>query len=319
MMLRIVFMGTPEFAIPSLEAILYSGYNIIGVVTQPDRPKGRGKKLTPPPVKEWAVERNIPVYQPEKVKDSAFVEVLKQLAPDLIVTAAFGQILSEEILNIPPLGCINVHASLLPKYRGASPIQQALIDGETETGITIMYMDVGMDTGDIILQKSIPIHPDEQADELHDRLAVLGGQVLKEALKLFETGRPVGRPQEHDRATYCKKIDKSMGNIDWTQSAARIRNLVRGLTPWPGAFTFLEGQRIKVWKVQEWEYSKPETYAPGQVVAADEHQGLVAACGYGFLRLVTIQGEGKKVMQDTEFLRGNPVPVGTVFQTRPGV
>jgi len=315
--LRIVFMGTPEFAIPSLEAIVSSGHQIIGVVTQPDKPKGRGKKLAPPPVKEWALARAIPVYQPEKVRDPEFIRILKELAPDLIVTAAYGQILPKEILDIPPLGCINVHASLLPKYRGASPIQQALIDGETETGITIMYMDVGMDTGDIILQRSTPIHPDEQADELHDRLAVLGGQALAEVLELFEKGRPAGRPQEHDKATYCKKIDKSMGNIDWTQSALRIKNLVRGLTPWPGTFTFLGDQRIKVWKVQEWEYSKLGTYTPGQVVAADQRQGLVVACGDGFLRLVRIQGEGKKVMEDIEFLRGNPIPVGTVFRSEP--
>lgn len=316
-MLRIVFMGTPEFAIPSLEAIADSGHRIIGVVTQPDKPKGRGKRLAAPPVKEWAVARNIPVYQPEKVRDPEFIRVLKELAPDLIVTAAYGQILPKDILDIPPLGCINVHASLLPKYRGASPIQQTLMDGETETGITIMYMDVGMDTGDIILQRSIPIHPDEQADELHDRLATLGGQVLAEALKLFEKGRPAGHPQDHDKATYCKKIDKSMGNIDWTQDAIRIKNLVRGLTPWPGTFTFLEGQRIKVWKVQEWEYSTLETHTPGQVVAADQRQGLVVACGEGFLRLVKIQAEGKKVMEDIEFLRGNPIPVGAVFKSEP--
>ncbi|SFQ18118.1 methionyl-tRNA formyltransferase [Caldicoprobacter faecalis] len=316
-MLKIVFMGTPEFAIPSLEAIVSSGHQIIGVVTQPDKPKGRGKKLAPPPVKEWAVARNIPVYQPEKVKDPEFIEVLKGLAPDLIVTAAYGQILPKEILDIPPLGCINVHASLLPKYRGASPIQQALIDGETETGITIMYMDVGMDTGDIIFQKSTPIYPDEQADELHDRLAVLGGEALAEVLKLFEKGRPAGRPQEQEKATYCKKIDKSMGNIDWTQSAVRIKNLVRGLTPWPGTFTFLGDQRIKVWKVQEWEYSNLGTHTPGQVVAADQRHGLVVACGEGFLRLVRIQGEGKKVMEDVEFLRGNPIPVGAIFRSEP--
>ncbi|MBM7581897.1 methionyl-tRNA formyltransferase [Caldicoprobacter guelmensis] len=316
-MLKIVFMGTPEFAIPSLEAIVSSGHKLIGVVTQPDKPKGRGKKLASPPVKEWATARNIPVYQPEKVRDPEFIKILRGLAPDLIVTAAYGQILPKEILDIPPLGCVNVHASLLPKYRGSSPIQQALMDGETETGITIMYMDVGMDTGDIILQKSIPIYPDEQAGELHDRLAVLGGQALAEALKMFENGRPEGRPQEHDKATYCKKIDKSMGNIDWTQSAIRIKNLVRGLTPWPGTFTFLDDQRIKVWKVQEWEYSKLGTYIPGQVVAADQHQGLVVACGEGFLRLIKIQVEGKKVMEDVEFLRGNPIKVGAVFRSEP--
>ncbi len=314
-MLRVVFMGTPEFALPSLEAVLRSGHKIVGVVTQPDRPKGRGKKLTPPPVKVWALERDLTVFQPEKVKNPEFITLLRELAPDIIITAAFGQILPKDILDIPPLGCINVHASLLPKYRGASPIQQALIDGETRTGITIMYMDEGMDTGDIILQNSTDIHPEERADELHDRLAVLGGQTLGEALKLFKDGRPDGRPQEHDKATYCKKIDKSMGKIDWAESAVRIKNLVRGLTPWPGTFTFYEQQRIKVWKIKEWEYSKSKAHIPGQVVVADENQGLVVACGDGFARLTVIQGEGKKPMDDIEFLRGNPIPVGTVFGT----
>jgi methionyl-tRNA formyltransferase len=312
MVLKIVFMGTPEFAIPSLTAVVDNGYKIMGVVTQPDRPKGRGKNLTPPPVKEWAVERGLPVYQPERVRNIQFVEILRGFAPDLIVTAAFGQILSKEILDIPQLGCINVHASLLPKYRGASPIQQALIEGETETGITIMYMDEGMDTGDIILQKRISIFPQEQAHELHDRLACLGGGALAQALKLFETGKPIGRPQDNSQATYCKKIQKSMGNIDWNNHSIQIKNLVRGLTPWPGTFTFFEGQRIKVWKVQEWEYSKSETFQPGQVVAANLEKGLVVACGSGFLRLINIQGAGKRPMEDTEFLRGNPIPVGTV-------
>ena len=314
-MLRVVFMGTPEFALPSLEAVLRSGHKIVGVVTQPDRPKGRGKKLTPPPVKVWALERDLTVFQPEKVKNPEFITLLRELAPDIIITAAFGQILPKDILDIPPLGCINVHASLVAQIPGASPIQQALIDGETRTGITIMYMDEGMDTGDIILQNSTDIHPEERADELHDRLAVLGGQTLREALKLFKDGRPDGRPQEHDKATYCKKIDKSMGKIDWAESAVRIKNLVRGLTPWPGTFTFYEQQRIKVWKIKEWEYSKSKAHIPGQVVVADENQGLVVACGDGFARLTVIQGEGKKPMDDIEFLRGNPIPVGTVFGT----
>ncbi|MGI6189548.1 MAG: methionyl-tRNA formyltransferase [Clostridiales bacterium] len=316
-MLRVVFMGTPEFALPSLEAVLRSGQKLIGVVTQPDRPKGRGRLLTPPPVKVWAMERDIEVYQPEKVRNPEFVAILEKMAPDVIVTAAFGQILSKQILDIPPLGCINVHASLLPKYRGASPIQQALIDGETSTGITIMYMDEGMDTGDIILQKKIDIHPEERADQLHDRLALLGGQALEEALRLFEGGKPAGRPQEHEKATYCKKIDKTMGNINWTENGNQIKNLVRGLTPWPGAFTFYGQQRIKVWKIKEWEYSKAKDCVPGQVAAADQQQGLIVACGHGFVRLSEIQAQGKKVMKDVDFIRGNPIPAGTVFSNKP--
>ena len=316
-MLRVVFMGTPEFALPSLEAIFNSGHRIIGVVTQPDRPRGRGRKLAPPPVKVWAVERGLTVHQPERVRNPEFIAMLREMEPDIIVTAAFGQILPKEILDIPPLGCINVHASLLPKYRGASPIQQALMDGETSTGITIMYMDEGMDTGDIILQKRIDIYPEERADQLHDRLAVLGGQALEEALRLFEKGRPVGQPQDHEKATYCKKIDKSMGSINWAESSLRIKNLVRGLTPWPGTFKYCHGQRKKVWNIKEWEYSKSKDHIPGQVVAADEHQGLVVACGDGYVRLAEIQAEGKRVMQDVEFIRGNPIPVGTVFDNEP--
>jgi len=314
-MLRIVFMGTPEFAIPSLETIYQRGYEIIGVVTQPDRPKGRGQKLAPPPVKEWALSKGLSVFQPEKVRDSAFVETLKELAPDLIVTAAYGQILPKTVLDIPPLGCINVHASLLPKYRGAAPIQQALIEGEEETGVTIMYMDVGMDTGDIILQRSTRIYPDEHAGELHDRLAKLGAELLGEALALFEKGKPKGKPQDGEKATYCMKIDKSMGEIDWKQSARNIRNLIRGLTPWPGAFTYLGEKRLKIWKAEEWEYSG--VGKPGQIMEADLKNGIIVSCGEGFLRLSQIQEAGGKPMEDTVFLVGNKLPVGSVFGNSP--
>ncbi|MGI6538598.1 MAG: methionyl-tRNA formyltransferase [Caldicoprobacterales bacterium] len=309
--MRIIFMGTPEFALPSLEAIYNSGHELIAVVTQPDRPKGRGKRLTPPPVKSWALERNIAVYQPLKIRNNnIFIEEIKKLNPYLVVTAAFGQILPKEFLEIPALGCINVHSSLLPEYRGASPIQQALIDGKEKTGITIIYMDEGMDTGDIILQKEIDIQPSENAGQLHDRLADLGAELLTEAISLFEKGKPKGIPQNHDKATYCRKIDKSLGQINWADTAYKIKNLIRGLTPWPGCFTFIHGKRLKVWKVYEREYFTNEKTLPGTVLRADETNGLLVACGKGVLRLEQLQGEGGKVMSDLEFLRGNKVTAG---------
>lgn len=313
--MKILFMGTPLFAIPPLEAIVNEGYELLGVVTQPDRQKGRGKRLAAPPVKEWALERNIPVYQPEKVREPGFIEVIEKLAPDLIVTAAFGQILPKRILDIPPLGCINVHASLLPKYRGASPIQQAIIDGEKETGITIMYMDIGMDTGDIILQRKIKIGEDEDSGQLHDRLAQLGGEALKEALKLFKGGqKPAGIPQNDEEASYCSKIEKSMGEIDWNKNMEEIRNLVRGLTPWPGAFTYVNDLRLKILKAGPWEKTIQAEYVPGQVVVADPKEGLVIGARDGLMRLHEIQGPGKRPMADTEYLRGNPIPVGIIIK-----
>lgn len=313
--MKILFMGTPLFAIPSLEAIVDGGYELLGVVTQPDRQKGRGKHVMPPPVKEWAVARNIPVYQPEKVREPEFIEIVQNLSPDLIVTAAFGQILPKKILDIPPLGCINVHASLLPKYHGASPIQQAIIDGERETGITIMYMDIGMDTGDIILQRKIEIGEEEDSGHLHDRLAQLGGEALKDALKLFEGGqKPAGIPQNEKEATYCSKIEKSMGEIDWNKNVEEIRNLIRGLTPWPGAYTRIDDLRLKVLKAGRWEKSIQGEYVPGQIVVANPKDGLVIAARDGLMRLYEIQGPGKRPMADIEYLRGNPIPTGIVIK-----
>lgn len=312
-MLSIVFMGTPDFAIPALNAIAQGNHEIKAVVTQPDKPRGRGRKLTPPPVKKWAMQRNIPVYQPEKVRDKEFVEILQNIAPDIIVTAAFGQILSREVLDLPSLGSINIHASLLPKYRGASPIQHALINGESETGITIMYMEEELDAGDIILQKKIQILAEDNAEDLHDKLAILGGTAIKEALDIFSQGKPAARVQNHKQATYCSKINKAMGEIDWSRGAVEIKNLVRGMTPWPGAYTFVGDRRIKVWRVQEWEYSKTKTKHYGMVVESDQKNGLVVECGNGFLRLETIQRDGASPMEDTAFIRGNPIPVGTVL------
>lgn len=308
-------MGTPDFAIPSLETLVEEGHEVIGVVTQPDRPRGRGKQMAPSPIKKWAVEKGFSIFQPQKARDESFIDEIESLSPDLIVTAAYGQILPKRILDIPPLGCINVHASLLPKYRGASPIQQAIMDGEKETGITIMYMDIGMDTGDIILQKAIPIHPDENGESLHDRLAELSKETLGESLKLFKKGKPKGVPQEHDMATYCKKIDKSMGKIDWNGNSQQIKNHVRGLTPWPGAFTIVVGLRLKVWEVELWgDLKKKDVPSTGQVVYADEEHGLIVTSLDGLIRLSKIQAPGKRAMEDKEFLRGNSVEVHSIFE-----
>ena len=315
--MKIIFMGTPDFALPALEAIKKSGQQLMAVVTRPDKPKGRGKQVLPPPVKIWALEREIPVYQPESVrKDPGFISEIKNLSPDLIITAAYGQILPKGFLDIPSLGCINVHASLLPEYRGASPIQQVIMDGRETTGITIMYMDVGMDTGDIVLQKELAIHPDENAGELHDRLAVAGGQALEDGIALFVQGKVKGIPQDHDKATYCRKIEKSMGEIPWEESAIRIKNRIRGLTPWPGCFTFLHGSRLKVWKGSLWEYFTGTRHSPGTVLKADRENGLIVSCGEGALRLEEVQGQGSRSMSDLEFLRGKPIEPGTILGTR---
>ncbi len=310
-MIRIVFMGTPEFALPCLEAIKKSGNSLVAIVTQPDKPRGRGNKMTPSPVKEWGIKEEIPVYQPTKIRtDKDFIDKIKQLEPDLVITAAFGQILPQEFLDIPTFGCINVHASLLPKYRGASPIQHALINGEKETGITIFYMDAGMDTGDIIAAREINIKDDENAGELHDRLAILGGELLSEVIKQFEQGRPAGIPQDHEKATYCGKIDKSMGEIDWDKEAGAIKNLIRGLTPWPGAYTYYNGKRLKVWKAAEREYFTLNQCEPGTVITADEREGLIVKCRDIALQLLELQGEGGRRMTAGEYLRGNPILEG---------
>ncbi|NMA95622.1 MAG: methionyl-tRNA formyltransferase [Clostridiales bacterium] len=309
----ILFMGTPEFSIASLEAIADSGNNLIGVVTQPDRPRGRGKRLSPSPVKRWALKEDIFVFQPQNINTKDSVRLLSSLEPDLIVTAAYGQILSKAVLEIPPLGCINVHASLLPKYRGAAPIQQAIIDGEKETGITIMYMEEGMDTGGIILQRAISIGPDENAGSLHDRLAILGKEVLRESLDLFKHGRADATKQDDCLATYCKKIDKSLGEIDWQMSNHNIHNLVRGLSPWPGCFTFYEGERLKILETRIVERQASKIKAPGEIVQSDTSAGLIVACGHGLIRLKNIQGEGKRAMKDTTYLMGNPLTEGTIL------
>ena len=308
--MKIVYMGTPDFAVPPLAALVKNGYEVAAVVTQPDKPKGRGKTLLPTPVKEEAMKHEIPVYQPLKVRDPEFVETLKELAPDMIIVAAFGQIIPKTILDMPKYGCLNIHASLLPKYRGAAPIQQAVIDGEKESGVTIMKMGVGLDTGDMISQAVVTLAEDETGGSLFDRLSLLGGELILSTLDKLEAGTLVPEKQDHEKATYVKKISKSMGDIDWTMDAAAIERLIRGLNPWPSAYTSLHGKTLKLW---DGDVLKETTDArPGEVVLCDPRR-LVVAAGEGLLSIRQLQLEGKKRMDVETFLRGYAVNEGEVL------
>ncbi|MGL5506728.1 MAG: methionyl-tRNA formyltransferase, partial [Paraclostridium sp.] len=246
--MKIVFMGTPEIAVPCLQKIIDEGHEILAVVTQPDKPKGRGKKLAMPPVKELAIENNIKVYQPVKAREESFVNILEELKPDLIVVVAFGQILPQSILDIPKYGCVNVHVSLLPKYRGAAPINWVIINGEEKTGVTTMYMDAGLDTGDIILKKEMKLTDEITAGELHDEMMFIGADALKETIDLIAKEEAPREKQNDEETSYAPIMNKTLGNIDWSKSAKDIHNLVRGVNPWPSAYTLYEGQTMKIWK-----------------------------------------------------------------------
>ena len=301
-------MGTPDFAVPSLRALLENGYEVVGVFCQPDRPKGRGHKLAACPVKELAQSAGIPVFQPERIKREEGVAMLKGCAPDLCVTAAFGQLLSQEILDIPPLGTINVHSSLLPRHRGSAPINWSIIKGDPVTGVTTMFTDKGMDTGDILLTRETPIGPAENAGELTDRLAVMGAGLLIETIRALEAGTLTRIPQDHAAATYEPKMDKELGRIDWSKSAQEIDWLVRGTTPWPGAFTTLGEQTIKVFELDILD--GPASGAPGEIVAADAKRGLVVSCGDHDVALAQIQMPGAKRMNAQDYLRGHTMETG---------
>lgn len=301
-------MGTPDFAVPSLRALVDHGYEVVGVFCQPDRPKGRGHKLAACPVKELAQSAGIPVFQPERIKREEGVAMLKSCAPDLCVTAAFGQLLSQEILDIPPLGTINVHSSLLPKHRGSAPINWSIIKGDPVTGVTTMFTDKGMDTGDILLTRETPIGPAENAGELTDRLAVMGAQLLIETIRAIEAGTLARTPQDHAAATYEPKMDKELGRIGWSKSAQELDWLVRGTTPWPGAFTTLGEQTIKVFELDILD--GPASGAPGEIVAADAKRGLVVSCGDHDVALAQIQMPGAKRMNAKDYLRGHTMETG---------
>ena len=307
--MRIVFMGTPEFAVPSLKALCENGYDVVGVFTQPDRPKGRGNKVTMSPVKEYALSQNIPVFQPQRIRRDG-VEDLKALAPDLCVTAAFGQILSQEILDIPPMGNINVHASLLPRHRGSAPINWAILQGDKEAGVTTMMMDKGIDTGDMLLKSATPIQPGETAGELTLRLSQMGAELLLETLHALENGTLVRIPQDESQMTYDPMLDKQMGIIDWTMDAERIVNRIHGLNPWPGCSTAWQDGRLKLLRAAVAEGSG----APGEIIGADAKAGLTIACGSGAVNITMLQAPGGKPMNAKDYLRGHPMAVGTVLK-----
>lgn len=310
--MKIIFMGTPDFSVPTLEALLASEHEVAAVVTQPDKPKGRGKEIHMSPVKECALKHNIPVYQPIRARDEAFIEEMRALHPDTMVVIAFGQILPKSLLKLPKYGCINIHASLLPKYRGAAPIQWAVINGDEETGITTMLMDVEMDTGDMLEKTVVRLNPDETGGSLFDRLSLLGGDLILSTLNKLEKGEITPQPQEHEKATYVKKISKSMGDIDWTMNAVSIERLVRGLNPWPSAFTRLNGKMLKIWEARVLE--DPKKQAPcGSVISADA-DGLKVQTGKGILCITSLQIEGKKRMDTAAFLRGYPVEPGCIME-----
>ena len=310
--MRVVFMGTPDFATGTLEEIVRSGYEIVGVVTQPDKPKGRGKTLMPTPVKEVAMKYNLPVYQPKKVREPEFVEVLRGLKPDVMVVAAFGQIISKEILEMPKYGCINVHASLLPAYRGAAPIQWAVINGDKESGVTIMQMDEGIDTGDMIEKVVVPIVEDETGGSLFDKLSQAGAKLCVKVLQDLEDGKAVREKQPEESTTpYARMIDKKMGAIDWEKPAKEIEQLIRGLNPWPSAYTRLQGKTLKIWKAEVLLEHSQE--APGQITEVTK-DSIVVQTGQGRLKILELQLEGKKRMDAASFLRGYALKEGESFR-----
>ncbi len=308
--MRVLFMGTPDFAVGTLEEIIAAGHEVIGVVTQPDKVKGRGGKVSFPPIKEAALKHNLNIYQPIRVRKSEFIQIIRDLEPEVIVVAAFGQLLPKELLDIPPYGCINVHASLLPKYRGAAPIQAAIINGEEKTGVTIQHMDVKIDTGDIILQESIPIADDETGGSLYEKLARLGAELLVKALKNLKDGTARRTPQDDSLASHVKMMDKEMGNIDFTQPAISIERMIRGLNPWPSAYTKLNSKTLKLWKAAAIDYS--DGGQPGEVVKVDKNT-ITVMTGKGALEIQELQLEGKKRLTCDAFLRGYPIDKGTIL------
>lgn len=307
---RIIFMGTPDFAVPSLSQLVHSNHQVLAVVTQPDKKKGRGKKLAAPPVKVVAEKANIPVLQPTKIKTAEFLDELKSYNPDLIVVVAYGRILPASILTLPPLGCINVHGSLLPKHRGAAPIQWAIIAGDSTAGVTIMQMDEGMDTGDILLPAVMNVAEDETAGSLFEKLASLGAETLVTALNKLQRGDLAPQQQDHDAATMAPPLKKEMGLIDWSKSAEELQCLIRGLDPWPSAYTFFDGKRYRLFSPKV--VHKNSDAPVGSVLLADNN-GLLIATGSNALLISELQPEGKKRLAVEAFLCGHSVPIGSRF------
>ena len=307
--MRIVFMGTPDFAVPSLEGLIAAGHQVCGVFCQPDKPVGRHQnKIQAPPVKRAALAHEIPVFQPVKLRDGTALAQLRELDPELIVVAAYGRILPDDILNLPPKGCINVHSSLLPKYRGAAPINWAILNGERETGVTIMYMATELDAGDIILQRATPIGPEEDAAALYSRLAAMGGELAVEAVSAIQSGTAGRTPQDHGAHTLAPMLSKALSPVDWNRSAQEIYNQIRGLVPWPAASTdAITGEPVKLWRAQVLE--KPTAARPGTILAAGP-KGIDVACGDGLtLRILELQAPGSRRMAAADYLRGHPISV----------
>ena len=298
--MRVIFMGTPDFAVGTLNALVEADHEVLAVVTQPDKPRGRGKNLCCTPVKEEALRHGLAVCQPKKVRDPEFIETLRQLKPEAIVVVAFGQIIPKEILEMAPYGCLNVHASLLPKYRGAAPIQWAVIDGEKESGVTTMMMDVGLDTGDMLEQKAIPLDEKETGGSLFDKLSALGGSMILSTLKGLENGTITRTPQGESGTSYAKMLTKEMGHIDWTKDAVSIERLVRGLNPWPSAYTLYAGKTMKIWSAEVTDL--PGERTPGKIHVTKDR--LFLETGEGVLDVKELQLEGKKRMDTASFLRG---------------
>jgi len=307
--LRVVFLGTPEFAVPALHALV-DEVDLLAVVTQPDRPQGRGRRVAPPPVAAAARRLGLRVLQPARLKDPAVIEMLRALQPDVLVTVAYGKIIPPQLLSLPPLGCINVHPSLLPKYRGASPIQAAIANGERETGITIMYQSEALDAGDIILQRRVPIEPEDTAKTLETRLAADGAEALVEALRLIAAGTAPRAPQDASKASYAGKLTKEDGRIDWTRPAAALANFIRAMDPWPSAYTWHRGRLVKIWKAAAVKEATRPSSGPGTVVEIRRGDGFAVATGSEALLVLEVQPEGRRRMRADEYARGARLQVG---------
>ena len=310
--MNLIFMGTPDFAVPALNALIESRHNLCAVVTQPDKPVGRKRIITPPPVKKIALEKGIPIFQPENVKSEAFIHQLRELKPDLILVAAFGQILPKAVLEIPRIGCLNVHASLLPAYRGAAPIQWAIINGEDKTGVTIMWMNEGMDTGDIFFQEALSIDENWTSEDLFRELAALGGKMTALALDRIEAGDILRVPQDNRKATYAPMLKKADCKIDWSKSNRQVHNLIRGMNPWPGAYTFRNGREIKIWKSRIYGEGKTGTY-PGVFLGVVKNIGFLVGTGEGCIIIEELQEEGKKRLNAIDYLAGHRLVEGDKF------
>lgn len=307
--MKILFMGTPDFAAEILNDLCKSGHNVIGAVSQPDKPKNRGHKLVPTDVKVKAQKLGVDVYQPETLKKDAFLPVLRELDPDMIIVAAYGRILPDYIIDYPEYGCINVHASLLPKYRGAAPIQHAIINGDSETGVSIMKMDKGLDTGDVVSIAKTPIGEYETAGELFQRLAELGGELLIKTIKDIEDGTAVYTPQDDSKSSYASKITKEMSEIDWSKSAFEISKLICGMNPFPGAYTFYKNDTVKIYEAEITDGDA----TPGEILGIEKKKGLKVACGSGALYIKTVQFAGSKKMNVEDYARGHEILSGVVM------